>query len=391
MLINARSFKNPNAVFLLSTDLAAQFIDWCFVTESWLNSDIDNIFISIPNYNFFHGDRSAKNSKKNYGCGVCSYVRSNFLCTQIYLQDNEQFEVLLLEIDIMSLCALVCVVYYPPLCDYDNDLCAYLIQAWEHLCVAKNYCQFIMCGDFNDFCTDNFIAECNLTQINFEPTHNKKVLDNFLVSCPWNISTVQTVILTVSTDNDSVFCSVQIPKIGKKVFYFRGQRESCRQMCYKLLHDANYNSVYRSMDPNEALFQLNSIMYSAFHICCPTRQVTVRDRDPIHITPAVKLLKIQQNKQSREQNAANVKDLNELFRKLVPKKCRILDKVGPCNWWTHINSLSKDKQPALPVNVDVKNLNWYFKLFSNDPNSQAQLEKIEFPTGEVPCFYPLEV
>ena len=47
MLINARSVKKPNANFHLSTDLAAASIDWCFVTESWLNSDIDNIFIQI--------------------------------------------------------------------------------------------------------------------------------------------------------------------------------------------------------------------------------------------------------------------------------------------------------------------------------------------------------
>ena len=79
MLINARSVKKPNVVFHLSTDLAAQYLDWCFVTESWLNSDIDELFISIPNYNPFGCDRSAKNSKKNnHGGGVCSYVRSNF-------------------------------------------------------------------------------------------------------------------------------------------------------------------------------------------------------------------------------------------------------------------------------------------------------------------------
>ena len=196
----------------------------------------------------------------------------------------------------MSLCALICVVCYPPICDYDKDLCAYLIQAYKHLCLAKNLWQFIMCGDFNDFCTDNVIAECNLTQINFDSTHNNKVLDKFSVFCPWNISTVQTVTPSVSTDHDSVLCPLQIPRNGKKVFYFRDQRECCRQMCYELLRDSNYNCVYRSMDPNEALCQLNSIMYSAFHISCPTRQVTVRDRDPIHVTPAVKLLIKQRNK-----------------------------------------------------------------------------------------------
>ena len=214
--INAHSVKKPNAVFHLSTEPAAQSIDWCFVTESCLISDIDDIFISIPSYNLFRCDRSVKNSKKNHGVGVCSYVRSNFSCTQIYPQDNEQFEVLWLEIDIMGLCALICVVYYPPFCDYDKDLCAYLIQAYEHLCFPKNYWQFNMCGDFNDFCTGNVIAECNLTQIIFEPTHNNKVLDKFLVSCPWNTSNVQTFNPTVSTDHHSVLYSLQIPKNGKK-------------------------------------------------------------------------------------------------------------------------------------------------------------------------------
>ena len=97
------------------------------------------------------------------------------------------------------------------------------------------------------------------------------------------------------------------------------------------------------MDHNEVLCQLNSIMYSAFHISSPTRQVTVRDRDPIHVTPVVKLLIKQRNIQLRKQIAAKVKDLNGCIRKLVQKNCRILDKVGFRNWWTHINSLSKYK------------------------------------------------
>ena len=144
--------------------------------------------------------------------------------------------------------------------------------------------------------------------------------------------------------------------------------------------------VYRSMDPNEAPCQLNSIMCSAFHISCPTRQVTVGDRDMLYVTPAVKLLIKQRKKQLRKQNAAKVKDLNECIRELVQKNCGILDKVGSRNWWTHIKSLSKDKQPASPVNVDVNNLSRCFSSFSNDPNGQPQLKKIEFPTGEIPFF-----
>ena len=145
------------------------------------------------------------------------------------------------------------------------------------------------------------------------------------------------------------------------------------------------------MGPNEALCQQNSIMYSAFHISCPTRQVTVRDRDPIHFNPAVKLLIKQRNKQLRKQNAGKFHDLNERIRKLVQKNCRILNEVGSRNWWTQISSFSKDKQPASPVNFEVNNLNRYFNSFSNDPKGQPQIEKVDFPTGEIPYFYPLEV
>ena len=132
------------------------------------------------------------------------------------------------------------------------------------------------------------------------------------------------------------------------------------------------------MDPNEALCQLNSIIYSAFYISCPTRQVTVRDRDPVYVTPAVKLLIKQRNKQLRKQNAAKVKDLNERIRKLVQKNCRILDKVGSSNWWTHIKSLSKDKQPASPVNVDVNNLNRISIRFQMTLTASHNYRKLNF-------------
>ena len=119
--------------------------------------------------------------------------------------------------------------------------------------------------------------------------------------------------------------------------------------------------------------------------------MTVQHRGLIHVTPAVKLLIKRRNKQLRKQNAAKLRDLNGRIWKFVQKNCRILDKVGSRNWWTHINSLSKDKRPDSPVNVDVKNFNRYFNSFSNDPNGQPQLKKIYFPTEEIPCFYPLEV
>ena len=116
MLINVRSVRKTKAVFHLATNLAAQSIDWCFVTESWLNSDIDDIFISIANYNLFCCDSSAKNSKKNHGGGGCSYVRSSFLCTQMYPQDNRYNE---------SLCSYMCCLLPTPLRLWQGSVCIF--------------------------------------------------------------------------------------------------------------------------------------------------------------------------------------------------------------------------------------------------------------------------
>ena len=125
-----------------------------------------------------------------------------------------------------SLCSYLCCLLPTPLRIWQGSMCIFDSVLRTSL-PRKNYWQFIMCGDSNDFCTDNVIPECNLTQINFELTQQLSSRQ-FFSFLPWNISTVQTVIPTVSTDHDSVLCSLQIFKNGKKVFYFRDQRESCR-------------------------------------------------------------------------------------------------------------------------------------------------------------------
>ena len=71
------------------------------------------------------------------------------------------------------MCSYSCCLLPTPSRLWQGFVCIFGSGRWTSL-PCKNYWQFIMCGDFNDFCTDNVIAECNLTQINFEPTHNKK-------------------------------------------------------------------------------------------------------------------------------------------------------------------------------------------------------------------------
>ena len=232
----------------------------------------------------------------------------------------------------------------------------------------KNYWHFNMCGDFNYFCTNNVLAECNLTQINFEPTNNNKVLDNFLVFCPWNLSTVQTVIPSVSTDHDSVLSSFADSQEWKKSLLF--QRPTW-MLPPNVLQTSSWSELKLCVQINRC--QRSSVSTKFYHVFRISHLLSNSPSDcpwsrsnPCY--PCRQTAKKQRNKQLRKQNAAKVKDLNDRIGKRVQKDCQLLDKVGSSYWRTHINSLSKGKQPASPLNVGVNTLNRLFNSFSNDPN-----------------------
>ena len=56
----------------------------CFVTETWLNSEVHNRFIKIDGYSVLRSDRRARNSNKQIGGCVVVYYRDGFRVCQFF-------------------------------------------------------------------------------------------------------------------------------------------------------------------------------------------------------------------------------------------------------------------------------------------------------------------
>ena len=121
------------------------------LTETWLDCNIPDSLVSVPNYLLFRQDRQRKR-----GGGVCIYISSEIQGrqTQAILHEqlmtinnsNHDFESLWIELRIDSIKMLLSCIYRPPNCSLDsnNSLCATISELQQ----VVNHPTLIF-GDFN--------------------------------------------------------------------------------------------------------------------------------------------------------------------------------------------------------------------------------------------------
>ncbi|CDR00562.1 unnamed protein product [Oncorhynchus mykiss] len=164
MHVNIRSLL-PKFVLLTALAHSAN-PDVLAVSESWLRKATKNSEISIPNYNIFHQDRTAK------GGGVAVYCRDSLQSNVILSRSiPKQFELLILKITLSrnkSLTVAAC--YRPP----SASSCA--LDTICELIAPHLASEFVLMGDLNwDMLNTPAVLQSkldalNLTQIIKEPT-----------------------------------------------------------------------------------------------------------------------------------------------------------------------------------------------------------------------------
>ena len=92
LVMNARSLVKPDAPSALNTELRLNNIDFCFVSETWLNSNISSNLVCPNGYNILRNDRS--DFRK--GGGVAILYRTDWKILNVYPSEN--FECLWCEI-----------------------------------------------------------------------------------------------------------------------------------------------------------------------------------------------------------------------------------------------------------------------------------------------------
>ncbi len=101
----------------LQTTFELHGIDLAFITETWLNENIDDAAVELPNYTIVRRDRSLR-----IGAGVCAYINSCIPYKVLHELHDDDFETLWIYIRPHKLirgysCLIVCIAYIPPNCD----------------------------------------------------------------------------------------------------------------------------------------------------------------------------------------------------------------------------------------------------------------------------------
>ena len=140
-----------------------------FITETWLNENIDDDAVQIPGYSLIHRDRNYRS-----GGGVCAYIKSQIPFKTLTCLQDVRFETLWLYLRPHKLfrgfsCLVVCIVYHPPSSD-NHALIKHLTTKLDVALSMHPNAGIILAGDFNRCPGSTILIHFTLKQIVKQPT-----------------------------------------------------------------------------------------------------------------------------------------------------------------------------------------------------------------------------
>ena len=235
-IVNCNSIVNKIQEF--QTFLSVTDPDLVMGTESWLKPDITNSEVFPPEYAVFRRDR--KSDTKKSGGGVFILARKEYICTEIQVDTNCEFQAIELQLKDQQN-VKICNFYRPPWTDdsYFEDFIIAMQQV-----DAKGKGNIWVGGDFNLPDIDwsdvkllpgnvnvnlsnsliDLMNDMALTQVVDHPTRKNSILDLFFTSNATLVNRFTTTPpLTVKADHDIVFVDLNtrphLPKQSQNTRY----------------------------------------------------------------------------------------------------------------------------------------------------------------------------
>ena len=269
-------------------------------SESWLNSDIENILIEIPGYLCYRNDRKwMENYTVKKGGGVCCYVANNLCASHTEFESlnvsSKDIEILWISLSIPN-CKKIIVgnVYRPPqgnvkkYCDI-LDTKIELIRNMQH----SRYEIFII-GDFNiNYKTSHnqdtkqlkwLEQKASLKQLIHETTrfsNNNSCIDLILTDslCLFDYGTLNVNL----SDHEMIYVThkhVTKPK-HPSTFNGRSYTDYNEEVFVQSLLNSDWELFYNSVDPNVAWSIMKNIILSHIDVMCPKQIFHVKSlKDP---------------------------------------------------------------------------------------------------------------
>ena len=291
------------------------------VNETWLHHNINDNFISIPNYRVFRHDRSS-----SIGGGVAVWVHNSTQCTSVDLVNipcGINCIVLILHSSKLILVSL----YINPQTSTDsvkrNIINDFLVTTIDSCLSPYHTFDTIVCGDLNRFETNMLCSTLDLVNKVTSPTRKNSILDYFLISSTiHNLFNVTVENPIANSDHRSLLCTPTNPNNSKT--YIKRSLYDLRKT-----NVANFVSAVSCIDWNlliRADIDVNakcSIFHDTLTDCLnetiPRTEVTMSDSDPPWFTPLLKHLINQRWSAYRSRDFSRYNTLRTRIKELIVK------------------------------------------------------------------------
>jgi len=170
--VNVRSISNKS--FILNDLFTSHFLDFLFVTETWLKQgDLMPLAeIAPPDCAFFSSPWAS-----GHGGGVATIFKNCFKCKSVTTDTFSSFQVQLLNVDLN--CPMLCaLIYRPPTCNKDfiqqfSDFLSDLVTRADRLLILGDFNIHLCCSSkmlVKEFIT--ILESSKFVQSVCGPTHN---------------------------------------------------------------------------------------------------------------------------------------------------------------------------------------------------------------------------
>ncbi|XP_028414902.1 uncharacterized protein LOC114537989 [Dendronephthya gigantea] len=384
----AKTNNRVRAVVALEADLRNNDIDVCVVSETHLKPEQPDAIVNIPDYSIYRRDRNwSGNDMRNKG-GVAIYIRNNITVVDVHTATD--YEVICITIRLpLGQHMLICGVYHPPKYNYpEGDIMNYIVNFADNVLDNLPGTVIVCGGDLNKLNVKRLEELSGWTTLVDFPTRGNSCLDNCLVNWSDLFGKCYPINMLTKTDHKGVIlpAGIKLPPVRRKI-QVRDQREHRKNDLYMALAQENWNEVFLSTDIDQAVNELEKVIHGHLDRCMPLRTVTMSSRDPIWMSPLVKVMLRVKSRISKG-NKDRLIVLNKRISAVINQnRTKSLQDVGTRDWWKRVDNISRRRQRAA-TSLDhnsLRDLNTYFGNVCTDinyenPQPQDISDDVEIPT-----------
>jgi len=366
--------------------------DVLFLTETWLNSNIDSNLINLPNYSIFRNDRIVKR-----GGGVCIYVKST-LHHSVLADEDKPADVEAFWMQIEDI--ICCLIYIPPRIQHTlgSEISDYIVANFDRFNLAQPSSLNLLLGDFNKFNTEHIVSHLDFKMIVEEATRGKSILDKVFVSHQIEEFSLQVLDPLSSSDHNKIIVSLQ--KETQHNIQFKNLydlRHSNIVQFISHLKTADFSQILTTYPCDEKLNLFYDIVLRAMK-CIPVKKVPISQKDKPWITPILKSLITERWNAFRSKRYERYEVLKEKVKHEIVKSKSIyfsnVIKTGKKTMWSILRDNTKKTKPQFDyqgsdtqlANTINTNLRQIVKDDSKSyivPFTNASFELIHFDQSEV--------